>query len=95
MMTAKHTRHSRRSCFVISAEGGCDELSPGTAGSSAEQDARAEQWSEAEKIAGSDFSRAKRARRARIRDDTRKSSLNMRPAELDTTAAKPRRSIRE
>ena len=47
MMTAKHTRHSRRSCFVISAEGGCDELSPGTAGSSAEQDARAEQWSEA------------------------------------------------
>ena len=76
-----------------------DELSPGMAGSSAEQDARAEQWrnnkqpsfspllfiisafggndeqcSEAEKIAGSDFSRAKRARRARIRDDTRKSS---------------------
>ena len=33
-----------------------------------------EQLSEAEKIAGSDFSRAKRARRARIRDDTRKSS---------------------
>ena len=36
----KHTqRHSRRSCFVISAEGGNDE-----------------QLSEAEKIAGSDFS---------------------------------------
>ena len=41
--------------------------------------------SEAEKIAGSDFSRAKRARRARIRDDTRKSRINMRPAELHTT----------
>ena len=46
-------RHSRRSCFVISAEGGIDELSPGTA----EQDARAEQWSEAEKIAGSAMNR--------------------------------------
>ena len=52
-----NSRHSRRSCFVISAEGGMTN-----------------KWSEAEKIAGSDFSRAKRARRARIRDDTRKSS---------------------
>ena len=33
--------------FVIPAEGGGDELSPWMAGSSAEQDARAEQWSEA------------------------------------------------
>ena len=42
-----------------------------------------EQLSEAEKIAGSDFSRAKRARRARIRDDTRKSRINTRPAEMN------------
>ena len=78
-------RHSRRSCFVISAVGGIDELSPGTAGQlysraaeqygCAEQHAPTtsfsplmfvisafggndEQLSEAEKIAGSDFSRA-------------------------------------